>query len=351
MSTPSSPASDAPSRTAKPTKELLAEIGELFFSIPVPVLVADGKGTIVLANPELEELLGYPAGALIGENVEILVPTPLRHAHASHRTGYLQDPRARRMGVMSELVACRRDGADVPVEIALKPLHAEDDTLVLCVLLDLTARKRLELQLREQNRSLEARVAQRTLDLERRNRDTQALLDSLEKARAELERLSREDALTGLTNRREFFVRARSELRRAERRQSRTAIAMLDLDHFKRVNDELGHVVGDRVLQRVARLLRSQCRLDDVVARYGGEEFALLLPETDLVSAATICERIRRTMEQTDWRDEGVGWPVTVSIGVVQCRPGETETDALERADRLLYLAKGAGRNRCVSDA
>jgi diguanylate cyclase (GGDEF)-like protein/PAS domain S-box-containing protein len=345
------PVPSMPARTgaARSSEEIILQVASLFASIPVPVLVADSRGQIVCANPELVELLGYSGAELIGRSVEDLVPEGYRARHREHREAFGRAPRARRMGQAAELVARRRDGTTVPVEVALKPLQASDGVLVLGILFDLTLRKRLEAQLREQNLELERRVAERTAALERRNQEMSTLLDSLERTRNELERLSREDSLTGLFNRREFFARARAELRRAQRRGSMTALAMFDIDHFKRVNDTHGHATGDQVLRQVAALMRSHCRLDDVLARYGGEEFVLLLPETALADAAAICERIRSSIESHEWGADGVSLPVTISAGLVQCAGGEPASEALNRADALLYQAKSSGRNRACS--
>lgn len=342
--------SDAAAAPQDPPAPLLVVVQDLFASLPVPALVVDPDGLIVQANPELLDLLGYPAREILGQPVEFLVPEAAREAHGHHRRAFQGAPRARRMGAAVELSARHRDGRAVPVEIALKPLVSNQARYTLCVLVDLTERKQLEARLREQNRWLEQRVAERTVDLERRNLELAELLDSLERARFELERLSREDALIGLTNRRELLERMQSEFRRARRRGSPTAVAMLDLNHFKQVNDALGHAVGDHVLQRVARLLHEHCRTDDVVARYGGEEFVLLLPETSLPDAVAICERIRAALEREDWQGLGLSRPVTVSSGVVECRPGESESAALARADRLLYQAKAGGRNRTCAE-
>lgn len=339
-----------PPETAPASASIKLQVERLFAGIPVPVLLTDALGRIVFANQELLDLLGYAADELIDQPVELLVPETFRAGHREQREAFGRAPSVRRMGRAAELSARRRNGTSVPVEVALQPLLASDATLVLCVLFDLTLRTQLETRLREQNLELERRVAERTAALEHRNREMAELLESLERARQELERLSREDSLTGLLNRREFFVRARAELRRANRRERPTALALFDIDHFKRVNDSHGHAAGDEVLRRVARLMRAHCRLDDVLARLGGEEFALLLPETALADAKVICQRIRTSIASHDWTADGSRHPLTVSAGLVLCTGEETELEALNRADVLLYRAKSAGRNCVVAD-
>lgn len=166
----------------------------------------------------------------------------------------------------------------------------------------------------------------------------------------ELERQATHDQLTGLFNRRfadrflEEGIRDFVEQRRA------FAIALVDLDHFKRINDAHSHQVGDAVLKRVSRLLIENCRSADMVARFGGEEFLLCFPNTGLDSAARACEHLRESVENTDWSDISPGLVVTLCAGVAQMRPGYDRSRLLRQADQRLYEAKRAGRNRVEVD-
>ena len=166
---------------------------------------------------------------------------------------------------------------------------------------------------------------------------------------ARLEELARTDPLTGLVNRRVLVERLQTELERARRYESSVTVLMIDLDHFKRINDQHGHLVGDEVLKQVAVLLTSAVRSVDLVARYGGEEFVILLPETPPMGATTFAERIRERMEAADFSaGTGERLGVTTSIGLATF-PGpriETVEDLLARADEALYRAKADGRNR-----
>ncbi|MBN1423665.1 diguanylate cyclase [Candidatus Fermentibacteria bacterium] len=167
-------------------------------------------------------------------------------------------------------------------------------------------------------------------------------------AQRELEHLARTDGLTGLNNRQSLMAGLESELARASRYGHLLTLMILDLDHFKEVNDIHGHLVGDRVLATVATILRHTIRATDVAGRYGGEEFCVVLPETDVAGACLMAERIRVALEAI--RVELPGGQVlriTGSIGVAQAC--STSTDALiARADAALYEAKRAGRNRVV---
>lgn len=340
-------ASDATGGNAPPAT-LPAMLAEVFEALPVAVLVAD-RQAIVLANRAAQQLLGYAPGELLGKSVDVLVPAGAREAHQARRDGYFDDPTPRRMGANRDLMAQRADGRLVPVEIALQPVASTQGALVVVAIIDLSARKALEGQVHEANAELERRVRERTAQLEQSNREKMVMLAGLEQARAELERLSRQDPLTGLANRRELAERIGLELQRANRHEGSFCLAMLDIDRFKRVNDEFGHALGDEVLRRIAAVLRQTCRAVDVVARYGGEEFALALPDTSLAEAVVLCERIRAAVEAHPWGELEARLGVTISAGVVARMPGEDPDAALARADALLYEAKRNGRNRVES--
>jgi len=166
---------------------------------------------------------------------------------------------------------------------------------------------------------------------------------------ARLEVLAHTDPLTQVLNRRALTVRLASELERARRYDSVITLLMVDLDHFKAVNDTYGHLVGDEVLREVATLLQNDVRSVDVVARYGGEEFVVVLPETSLVGATTFAERIREHVEATPFAS-ALGEPlhVTASVGVSSYPSTTIKTvdDLFARADEALYRAKADGRNK-----
>jgi diguanylate cyclase (GGDEF)-like protein len=167
-----------------------------------------------------------------------------------------------------------------------------------------------------------------------------------------VERLTREarvDNLTGLLNRRGFSESAEVELARARREGTLLAVISFDLDNFKVVNDEWGHDAGDRVLIAVSRMVEAELREVDVLARMGGEEFVALLPGADAEEAAAAAERVRRSL--VDWRDPDPELPkVTVSAGVAAAPAPDDIEPLLKAADRGLYAAKRAGRNRTVVD-
>jgi diguanylate cyclase (GGDEF)-like protein len=174
-----------------------------------------------------------------------------------------------------------------------------------------------------------------------------ALLD-VEKARGEAEALSLLDPLTGLYNRRHFFSVAEQELERNARNHHCLAVIMLDIDHFKSINDSHGHRAGDMVLQEVAQNIRETIRITDTPCRYGGEEFAILLPETDLAPSELIGCRLQQVIEAMRIETGAGTIMITTSVGIASLTEGDyTKADVLvEMADQALYEAKKAGRNQ-----
>ena len=154
------------------------------------------------------------------------------------------------------------------------------------------------------------------------------------------------DGLTNVHNKRYFVEQLDRELSRAARHRRPLTMVMLDIDHFKVVNDEFGHLAGDHVLKEVAQLAKSRLRPDDVIARYGGEELALILPETDLAGGVQIANELRKMIATASFVFEDEDIDVTVSCGVAQLDPAWSSYDFVKAADEQLYEAKGAGRNR-----
>ncbi len=174
-------------------------------------------------------------------------------------------------------------------------------------------------------------------------------------AEKRLHQLATRDSLTGLSNRRHFLALAEHAIARSHRHQRPLALVLIDIDHFKQINDIHGHDAGDKVLVRVGELLRRTCREEDIVARWGGEEFLLMLPDNDRTGAEKLAERFRIVAQDqrlalepraadTVITEQGIAF--TVSLGVAEVRPYEALNDAIARADKALYSAKAGGRNR-----
>ncbi|MCB2010908.1 MAG: sensor domain-containing diguanylate cyclase [Geminicoccaceae bacterium] len=196
-----------------------------------------------------------------------------------------------------------------------------------------------------ERQSLADRVAERTVELRQR-------VDAAEAETVKMEQLALTDELTGFLNRRGFQERMRQENKRAVRYGYPIAVMMLDLDHFKRINDTLGHAAGDKVLKTLAAVTADMLRDGiDQIGRIGGEEFAILMPHTSVDSAVRVAERLRQRILETDWQlAEAPGLQVTASLGVSYWDPDMFDLDnGLCLVDEALYEAKRRGRNRVVS--
>lgn len=296
----------------------------IFEYTPDALLVVDQAGCITLVNSRAETLFGYDRSELIGQPIEILVPPRFAAGHARHRDGFMTEGHGREMGAAIELFAQQKQGSELPVDIMLSPMIVDGRPLTLCVVRDISERRAAESKLRRQT-------------------------EELQKLHAEMKELASHDGLTGLYNWRAFYEHAGQMLKTAHRKQEKTTLLMLDLDHFKRVNDDFGHAEGDRVLQAVASTLRATARENDIVARHGGEEFviaALGLNEDEGMIAA---ERLRAAIAAI----ENMKRPITTSIGVATLPPQTQKQDParvlatlLDQADQALYAAKRNGRNQ-----
>jgi diguanylate cyclase (GGDEF)-like protein len=189
---------------------------------------------------------------------------------------------------------------------------------------------------------------QLTVELKQAKEKAENFAKELKKANEQLRDMAFKDGLTGLYNHRYFQDLMDNELSRARRYKKPFSLIMLDLDHFKKINDEYGHPVGDVVLKEVSKAIKNTIRDSDIAARYGGEEFTAVLPETELGGAAIVAERLRKAIEQLEIDTNGCSIGVSVSVGVTCYHPS---TDKIEKseiisgADNALYNSKNKGRN------
>ena len=273
------------------------------------IVITDQDGTIEWVNPAVARLTGYSADEALGQNPRILKSG----CHEDRYYAELWQTISAGLVWRGDLVNKRKDGSLYHEEMTITPVTDEHGVIhhFIAVKQDISERKRLEEELRF---------------------------------------LATSDPLTGIANRRHFLHYVEDELRRVKRYGSLVALLMLDLDHFKRVNDTWGHAVGDEVLRHFTTLAGGHLRDTDVLGRLGGEEFAVLLRETTLDNASRFAERLRGYLGTEKIAGPRGEISYTVSIGITLLDPRDDAPDAaLARADEALYRAKEKGRNRVES--
>jgi diguanylate cyclase (GGDEF)-like protein/PAS domain S-box-containing protein len=263
---------------------------------------------IIYVNPAFEALTGYRSEEVIGRSPRFLQGPETSPESRREISRALREQRP----VHTTVLNYAKDGQPYWLDIKIVPLAGPDRKVryFAGIERDLTERKELEERLRV---------------------------------------LATTDPLSGLYNRRQFFELAETELDRAHRYRHACSVLMLDIDHFKEVNDRFGHQAGDAVIQALARMMRETLRTVDVIGRIGGEEFAAVLPETASDVAMLTAERLCQALsDKRDWLSAHAAH-VSVSIGVAAVHPEDTGIDqVLARADAALYAAKKAGRDRVM---
>lgn len=259
-------------------------------------------------NPGAEAIFGYSAEEIVGKSIALILPNDRQ----GEEDEVLQRIQSGQLVKSFETVRMRKDGALINISATISPIFDSQGRIVGAskIARDITEKKRAE---------------------------------------RELERLAQTDMLTGLANRRHFMTLAEQELARAVRYGGKLSVLMMDIDHFKNVNDTYGHNVGDLVIQKLGQLCQETLRQNiDLAGRIGGEEFAIILPETDSQQAIDAAERLRQVIAQAEVPvEQGEPCHFTVSVGVASLAVQKTNLDTLLAcADQSLYEAKSQGRNR-----
>ena len=299
--------------------------------------------TVTRCNPSFEALLGYDAGELHGTSSRQWYLTE-EDWIASRRQCYA--PLAAGLAFEGEMLLRKKDGSPIHCEVrakAIDPLDLSKGSIWISM--DITARKKIADELQHARENLEKLVAMRTMELSQTVLELEVKAAEQREAEAHIQRLAHFDALTGLPNRILLDDRCQHALSVAQRGQQSVALIFLDLDHFKNINDSLGHRVGDEVLIELALRLKDAVREQDTVSRLGGDEFILLLPDTDAVGAAHVAEKLLHAA-LLPFQIEQHELTVTPSIGIALYPKDGSSLDALSRcADAAMYRAKGDGRN------
>ena len=299
--------------------------------------------TVTQCNRSFEKLFGYGPGELMGSSSRrwYLTDEDWLAAGRSFTAAFATDH-----AFEGEMVLCKKDGEPLWCEVHAKlvnVVHPEQGSIWIAQ--DISARKATDAALVQARTELEQLVEARTFELRSMVQALQAKAAEQLQAENRIRQLAHFDALTGLPNRLLLTDRCANALRMAQRAQGSVALMFLDLDHFKTINDSLGHRVGDAVLVQLAARLRALVREQDTVARLGGDEFVILLPDTDAEGAARVAAKLLQ-LAQSPVMVEGHELTITPSIGIAMYPKDGLDLDALSKcADAAMYRAKADGRN------
>jgi diguanylate cyclase (GGDEF)-like protein/PAS domain S-box-containing protein len=271
------------------------------------VVSADASGRITQFNPAAERTFRFSAHEVVGRPFLTLLAESCHEPYRLELDRLFSSEDATNAGRTIELAGRRKDGSEFPLELCLVTWRSDEDALFTCVVRDISERKKVAA-------------------------DREELLQRVEA-------IARTDELTGMANRRAWDEELRRELARAARTGHRLCVVLLDLDHFKRYNDERGHQAGDALLRDAAIAWRMRIRITDFIARYGGEEFALILADCPPDQAVAILERLRAATPEGQ----------TCSAGMAYWDGSESPESLVGRADVALYEAKRAGRDRIIT--
>jgi diguanylate cyclase (GGDEF)-like protein/PAS domain S-box-containing protein len=290
---------------------LVENTNDVIMVLDATPLTAGGP-KIAYVNPAFEKLMGYRADEVVGQN-----PKFLQGPATEDKTRYqIRQAMRQHKSIRTQILNYAKDGNELWMDINFVPLFDENGELAYYAAIerDLTEHKKLQF---------------------------------------ELEDMARTDSLTRLANRQAFMERANSEFSRARRYSRSLSVIMIDIDHFKSINDQHGHAAGDEVLRQLGQHCSSRLRDSDFLGRIGGEEFALLLPDTSQDSAYHVAERMREQLSKTSIvLDNGITLGITASFGVAAMNQEDTDFNfVLQRADTAMYDAKHGGRNQVKTAA
>ncbi len=271
------------------------------------IITIDGQGIIDTFNPSAESIFGYRADEVVGTNVKVLMPEPFHGEHDTHLKNYLGTGEAKIIGIGREIVGRRKDGSTFPANLAVREMLIDGTRMFTGNIRDIS----------------EAKAAE----------------DKITK-------LAFYDDLTGLPNRNMFYDKLEDEMKRSDRSGLPVVLMLLDLDHFKEMNDTLGHAQGDLLLVEAARRITACVRKTDTVARLGGDEFTIILSDMkDVTKASHIAENIIKSLAAPFYLSEKINF-ISGSLGVaLYPNDAQNADNLIVNADQAMYMVKEAGRN------
>jgi diguanylate cyclase (GGDEF)-like protein/PAS domain S-box-containing protein len=322
------------SRDIATRKESETKYRGLLEAAPDAMVVVNQQGEIVLLNMQAERQFGYRRDELLGQKVTTIIPVGFAERLVADALRSAEDALAQQMGTGIELYGQRKDRSSFPIEIMLSPLESAEGILVTAAIRNITMRKKAE-----------ALLIQKVEEL---NCSNEELVKSAHMARMmarQMTHLAEHDALTGLPNRLLLNDRVGQSIKLAQRHRCQLALLFLDLDGFKHLNDSLGRVIGDKLLQSIATRLTDCLRAPDTISRLGGDEFVVLLPELRQPEDAAITARRLLLALAEGHSIGGHDLHVTTSIGVsIYPDDGLDAETLIKNADTAMYQAKENGR-------
>ncbi|MEK4715829.1 sensor domain-containing diguanylate cyclase [Sporosarcina sp. FSL K6-5500] len=309
---------------------------------PCGYLSLSDDGTIRTINQTLLSLLGYDLYELQGKHVNTILPVSSRSFYQLYFF-----PMIKLQEQVEEMYLTFKSKTNNDIPILLNALRKKRNGEIVndCVLFQIKNRYEYEQSLLTVKKETEKRnrvKSEQIAELDLLRRELESKQKELLEVNAQLQKLASTDGLTGLKNRRSLQEDLTSNISLSTRLSQPLSLLLLDIDHFKRINDTFGHLTGDKILQELGVLLTEESRKDDISARYGGEEFAMILPNTNQADAIKIAERIRLRIESEGWTNQ----TITISIGIATLTLGDTVDTFQSRADQALYSSKNRGRNR-----
>lgn len=305
------------------------------------------SGIIKTINQTLLTMLGYERNELLGRHIESTMSVTNKLFFHTYFYPYIQ-----LYGHVDEMYFTFRtsDQQDVPVLLNGIRQNRDGESVVDCVVV--VMRKRIEhekdiMNTKTKLQELYQATNDANKELERLHEEYKVKQQALIKVNDQLETMASTDLLTGLKNRRFFQDKMVESLALFRETQCVFSLLVVDIDHFKNINDTYGHPIGDLVLGNLAGLLQSVSRSTDVVARYGGEEFVIILANCDREQAVATAERYRSQVDSADWGK----YNITVSIGAATVSQEDTDQSLFQKADKALYASKTGGRNRVTHAA